>query len=175
MVSLFKVASEVFLFALFVLTLLLNINLFISPPEIMANNQAPFCYAIHQILFGWLNLPQWIYTFIYIGVLYGSAVYFGIVVAKNRLVSNYTYLPALMFITLFSFFNQQTYPTLVFFGWYDNQNKEMLMMSGIAIWRKSNSELVKIKWVLLKDPEGKLEPVLLGCTDFETVPIPEIG
>ncbi len=114
MVSLFKVASEVFLLALFAVTLLLNINLFISPPEIIANNQAPFCYAVHQILFTWLNLPQWIYTFIYIGVLYGSAIYFGMVLAKNRFVSNYTYLPALIFITIFSFFNQYTYPTLVF-------------------------------------------------------------
>jgi len=55
-----------------------------------------------------------------------------------------------------------------FSDWYGNRNKEMLMTSGIAIWRKSNTELVKIKWVLLKDPEGKLDPVLLGCTDFDT-------
>jgi len=54
----------------------------------------------------------------------------------------------------------------VFTEWYGNQNKEMLVRGGLAIWRKSNSQLVKIKWVLLKDPEGKLDPVLLGCTDF---------
>jgi len=114
MVSLFKVASEVFLLVLFVVTLLLNINLFITPPEILTEYHAPFSYAVHQILFAWFNIPQWIYTFIHIGVLYGSAVYFGIIVAKNRFISNYTYLPALMFVTIFSFFNQQTYPTLVF-------------------------------------------------------------
>lgn len=114
MVSLFKVASEVFLLALFAVTLVLNINLFVSPPEMLVNNQAPFIYAIHQILFDWLNLPEWVYTFIYIGVLYGSAVYFGMIMAKNRFVSNYTYLPALIFVTIFSFFNEQTYPTLVF-------------------------------------------------------------
>ena len=41
------------------------------------------------------------------------------------------------------------------------------MTSGVTIWRKSNTMLVKVKWVLLKDPEGKLEPVLLASSDFE--------
>lgn len=56
---------------------------------------------------------------------------------------------------------------VTFSEWYGNKNKEMLMTSGIAIWRKSNSLLIKVKWVLLKDPEGKLESVLLACNDFE--------
>lgn len=51
--------------------------------------------------------------------------------------------------------------------WYGNTDKEMLVTWGVAIWRKNNRQLVKIKWVLLIDPEGKLEPTLLGCTDFE--------
>jgi len=56
---------------------------------------------------------------------------------------------------------------VIFSNWYGNQNKKMLMTSGVAIWRKSNTQLVKVKWVLLKDPEGKLEPVLLACSDFQ--------
>lgn len=56
----------------------------------------------------------------------------------------------------------------IFFSeWYGHKHKEMMITSGVAIWRESNKVLVKLKWVLLKDPEGKLEPVLLGCTDFE--------
>ncbi|MCB9350953.1 MAG: hypothetical protein H6573_26125 [Lewinellaceae bacterium] len=27
--------------------------------------------------------------------------------------------------------------------------------------------MVKVKWVLVKDPDGELEPVLLACTDTE--------
>jgi len=54
-----------------------------------------------------------------------------------------------------------------FSHWYGNRNKKMLTTSGVAIWRKSNTSLVKVKWVLLKDPDDKLEPVLLACTDFE--------
>jgi len=56
---------------------------------------------------------------------------------------------------------------VTFSHWYGNSNKQMLMTSGVAIWRKSNTLLVKVKWVLLKDPEEKLEPVLLACNDFQ--------
>jgi len=57
--------------------------------------------------------------------------------------------------------------TVTFSEWYGNQKKQMLMTTGVAIWRKSNTELVTVKWVLLKDPDEQLEPVLLSATDFE--------
>lgn len=57
--------------------------------------------------------------------------------------------------------------SVIFSQWYGNRHKKMLVSSGIAIWRKSNTLLVKVKWVLLKDPDEKLEPVLLACTDSE--------
>lgn len=57
---------------------------------------------------------------------------------------------------------------VTFSEWYGKKNKQMMVTSGVAIWRKTNTLLVKIKWVLIKDPEGKLKPVLLGCTDFES-------
>ena len=56
---------------------------------------------------------------------------------------------------------------IIFSEWYGYTAKEMMITSGVAIWRKSNTCLVKVKWVLIKDPEGKLEPVLLACTDFD--------
>jgi hypothetical protein len=56
---------------------------------------------------------------------------------------------------------------VIFSEWYGHTAKEMMITSGVAIWRSSNTVLVKIKWVLIKDPEGILEPVLLGCTDFD--------
>ncbi len=56
---------------------------------------------------------------------------------------------------------------VIFSDWYGHTSKEMMITSGVAIWRKSNKTLVKIKWVLIKDPEEILEPVLLGCTDFD--------
>jgi len=56
---------------------------------------------------------------------------------------------------------------ITFSQWYGHSTKEMMITSGVAIWRSSNKVLVKIKWVLIKDPEGLLEPVLLGSTDFD--------
>lgn len=56
---------------------------------------------------------------------------------------------------------------VLFSEWYGQTTKQMMVTSGVAIWRHTNKTLVKIKWVLIKDPEGKLEPVLLGCTDFD--------
>ncbi|MCB9351085.1 MAG: hypothetical protein H6573_26810 [Lewinellaceae bacterium] len=38
---------------------------------------------------------------------------------------------------------------------------------GRTIWHKNNKVMVKVKWVLVKDPDGELEPVLLACTDTE--------
>jgi len=56
---------------------------------------------------------------------------------------------------------------LTFSEWYGSRDKEMLITSGVAIWHKSNEVMVKIKWVLVKDPLAELEPVLLACTDTE--------
>ena len=56
---------------------------------------------------------------------------------------------------------------VTFSEWYGNKQKQMLMTTGVAIWRKNNTMLLKVRWVLLKDPDGKLEPVLLACSDFE--------
>lgn len=56
---------------------------------------------------------------------------------------------------------------VLFSHWYGKRSKEMLISSGVAIWHKSNKIMVQVKWVLVKDPEGKLEPVLLACTDTE--------
>ena len=56
---------------------------------------------------------------------------------------------------------------VTFSEWYGNKQKQMLISSGVAIWRKNNTMLVKVKWVLIKDPDEKLDPVLLACSDFE--------
>lgn len=57
--------------------------------------------------------------------------------------------------------------TVVFSEWYGHKEKEMLITTGVAIWHKSNTVMVKIRWVLIKDPMGKLEPTLLACSEWE--------
>jgi hypothetical protein len=58
----------------------------------------------------------------------------------------------------------------VFSEWYGKRDKRMLFTSGTAIWYKPGEPLVHLRWVLVKDPEGQLEPVLLSCTDLSLPP-----
>ncbi len=58
----------------------------------------------------------------------------------------------------------------IFSEWYREKQKKMLIASGVAIWHKSKAEMVKVRWVLLKDPEGKKEPMLFACSDWELPP-----
>jgi hypothetical protein len=58
---------------------------------------------------------------------------------------------------------------IIFSEWYGKQHKQMLITSGVAIWHKNNEVMVKVKWVVVKDPEGELEPVMPACTDTELV------
>ena len=55
---------------------------------------------------------------------------------------------------------------VVFKEWYGQKQKKMLITSQEAIWSRKADQFVKLRWVLVVDPEGKLDPVLLGCTDL---------
>lgn len=54
--------------------------------------------------------------------------------------------------------------------WYGKSNKLMLITSGNAIWSRNSHQKVQLRWVLIKDPEQKLEPVLIACSNLETSP-----
>jgi hypothetical protein len=51
-------------------------------------------------------------------------------------------------------------------NWYGKENKKMLITTGKSIWYKSSFPTIELQWVLLKDPEGKIEPRALQCTDL---------
>ena len=52
--------------------------------------------------------------------------------------------------------------------WYGGKKIEMLITSGTSIWTSGEKrKLVWIKWVLIKYPTGKLNPILLACTNLE--------
>lgn len=56
---------------------------------------------------------------------------------------------------------------VTFSDWYGAKNKTMLITTGLSIWSSGKKgELVHLRWVLVKDPDGKKEPVLIGCTDI---------
>lgn len=55
--------------------------------------------------------------------------------------------------------------------WYGQKQKIVQIASGKALWYKSGYPIVPIRWVLIKDPHGQLEPVALLCTDLELKPL----
>ena len=57
--------------------------------------------------------------------------------------------------------------------WYGRPNRPMLIRSGTAVWYSSGLPPVPLRWVLLKDPLGKLNATALCCTD-EQMSAPEI-
>ncbi len=58
---------------------------------------------------------------------------------------------------------------VTFSEWYGAKDKTMLITTGLSIWSSgSKGELVHLRWVLIKDPEGKMDPVLIGCTELNT-------
>lgn len=57
--------------------------------------------------------------------------------------------------------------TIIIPQWYGQSNKVMQIATGTALWYKSNDPLVPLRWVLIKDPEGRMAPVALLCTALE--------
>lgn len=64
-----------------------------------------------------------------------------------------------------------SWKTVRFSEWYGSKDKEMQITSGKAIWSRNKHQYAPVRWVLIKDPEQKLEPVLLACTHLDTSPI----
>lgn len=55
--------------------------------------------------------------------------------------------------------------------WYEQTDKLMQITSGTAIWYRGGKPAVPIRWVLIRDPEGKLEDIALQSTDLSLSPI----
>jgi len=51
--------------------------------------------------------------------------------------------------------------------WYNQGSVEMLVATGTAIWYHSGMTPLPIRWVLIKDPLGKIKPCALLCTKLD--------
>jgi len=49
--------------------------------------------------------------------------------------------------------------------WYGGQERTLEVATGPALWHRSGSDPLPLRWVLLRDPAGDLKPVALCCTD----------
>lgn len=54
--------------------------------------------------------------------------------------------------------------------WYDGQTRDMELASATAVWFHYGKTPVPIRWVLIRDPQGKYETVCLLCTDQPIAP-----
>ncbi|MBV6655913.1 MAG: hypothetical protein KI786_19225, partial [Mameliella sp.] len=59
----------------------------------------------------------------------------------------------------------------VFSEWYGAKEKNMLITTGVAVWDSNKGVRVWVRWVLIKDPQGQLHPVLLACSKLDTTPM----
>jgi hypothetical protein len=55
-------------------------------------------------------------------------------------------------------------------GWYGQGERILEIVSGTALWNNPGHR-VPIRYVLVRDPEGKLEPQAFLCTDLEADPL----
>jgi hypothetical protein len=58
-------------------------------------------------------------------------------------------------------------------SWYGAGERTIEIASATAVWRHAGLPVLPIRWVLIRDPEGRLAPqALLWLTSTEVVEIP---
>lgn len=55
-------------------------------------------------------------------------------------------------------------------SWYGGVMREVEVATGTALWYHTGLAPVAIRWVLIRDPEGKFDPLALLCTDQNVEP-----
>ena len=56
-------------------------------------------------------------------------------------------------------------------GWYGEPERVVEIISATAVWYHSGMPPVPIRWVLVRDPDGKFDPQALLCTDLTAEPV----
>jgi hypothetical protein len=56
-------------------------------------------------------------------------------------------------------------------GWYGAGEHTLEIASATAVWRHGGLPIVPIRWVLARDPENRLAPQALLCTDLDREPV----
>ena len=56
-------------------------------------------------------------------------------------------------------------------GWYGGTAREVELVSDTAVWYHTGLLAVPIRWVLVRDPQGKFEPQAFLCTNLTVTPV----
>jgi hypothetical protein len=54
--------------------------------------------------------------------------------------------------------------------WYSHGARDVQIVSGSCVWYHTGMPVVPIRWVLIRDPQGKVAPQALLCTDLDAAP-----
>jgi len=55
-------------------------------------------------------------------------------------------------------------------NWYGSEERTAELASQTAVWYSTGLFAVPIRWVLIRDPEGRFKPQALLCTDLDADP-----
>jgi hypothetical protein len=55
-------------------------------------------------------------------------------------------------------------------NWYGSEDRTVEIASETAVWYSTGLPAVPVRWVLIRDPEGRFDPQALLCTDLEAAP-----
>ena len=55
--------------------------------------------------------------------------------------------------------------------WYGQDQREIELTSGTAVWYHSGKPPLPIRWVLIRDPKGEFKSQALLCTDLSATPV----
>jgi hypothetical protein len=55
--------------------------------------------------------------------------------------------------------------------WYGHERKQLDIASGTALWYHGGKAPVSLRWVLVRDPAGRLKPQAFLCTDQSVTPV----
>jgi hypothetical protein len=55
-------------------------------------------------------------------------------------------------------------------NWYGNEERTVEIASQTAVWYSTGLPAVPVRWVLIRDPEGRFEAQALLCTDLDADP-----
>lgn len=56
-------------------------------------------------------------------------------------------------------------------AWYRGKRKRLWIFSRTALWHTPGSDPIEIRYVLVRDPEGKLDDAAYFCTDISQTPV----
>lgn len=60
-------------------------------------------------------------------------------------------------------------------SWYGGQSKELEIVTGTHLWYTPGFDPLPIRWVLVRDPEGKFDPTAFVCTALQASPTEILG